>query len=525
MPLIPMPPMPTKWTRRFGPFTAVTPCSALIGHPVHPTCPATMRSNYRSSSLSSSRPALNDLHTDLRDVRRGPRTAEIARARRHRGPGGGVVEEGGERSGQPRPVEVPVEDHPGSPGGGENLRVAALVVVGGIRIGNQHRGQLHRADLGTAHGAGARDDDAGVAVGGAHVLDEHIHPGIEPEALIRGGDLAAIGGPGLMTDAQAAGDRTERFERGDCGLVQAVCALAAAEDQQPQTDGRGGVEGRENLGTDRVPGVDDPPRRKEGSGLREAEAHPAGEAPETSIRGARDRVLLEQHHRHPPQPGRHHPGDRGVAPDADDQAGSYTAHETERAAEPASERDRAARHPPRAPTADLASGKEVEGAARRGDQACLESLRGAGEGDAETTLDERRSERQRGKDVPSRAAAGDQDVQTPTAHPDSRASAISAPSSASETIIAEPPYDTNGRVSPLVGSAPSATPMLSSPCTTMRLVNPKARSEPNSSGWRAAMRRPRNATSAKSARTTPAPTRPSSSPITEKMKSVCAAGR
>src|SRR5262249_18199449 len=226
-----------------------------------------------------------------------------------------------------------------------------------------------------------------------------------------------------------------------------------------------------------------------------------------------------------PQPGRHHPGDRGVAPDADDQAGSYTAHETERAAEPASERDRAARHPPRAPTADLASGKEVEGAARCRDQACLESLRGAGEGDAETTLDERRSERQRGKDVPSRAAAGDQDVQTPTAHPDSRASAISAPSSASETIIAEPPYDTNGRVSPLVGSAPSATPMLSSPCTTMRLVNPKARSEPNSSGWRAAMRRPRNATSAKSARTTPAPTRPSSSPITEKMKSVCAAGR
>ena len=48
MPLIPMPPMPTKWTRRFGPFTAVTPCSARSGHPVHPTCPATMRSNYRS---------------------------------------------------------------------------------------------------------------------------------------------------------------------------------------------------------------------------------------------------------------------------------------------------------------------------------------------------------------------------------------------------------------------------------------------------------------------------------------------
>src|SRR5262245_24535229 len=452
-----------------------------------------MRSNYRSSSLSSSRPALNDLHADLRHVGRGPRTAELARARCHCRPGGGVVEEGGERGGQPPPVEVPVEDQPGCPGGRENLRVAALVVVGGIRIGDQHGGHLHRADLGTAHGAGAREDDARIAVGGAHVLDEHVHLGIEPEALVRGDDLTAIGGAGLMTDAQATGDGTERFERGDRGLVQAVRALAAAEDQQPQTGGLGGVEGREHLGTERVPSVNGPPGWKEGSGLPKAEADPAGKAPETSIRGAGDRVLLEQHHRHPPQPGRHHAGDRGVAPNANDQAGSYTAHETERAAEPTGERDRAARHAPCAPAADLASGKEVERPARRGNQPCLESLRGAGEGDAEATLYECRSERQRGKDVPSRAAAGDQDVQTPTAHPDSRASAISAPSSASETIIAEPPYDKKGRVSPLVGSAPSATPKLRSPCTTMRVVNPKARSEPNSSGWRAAMRRPRNA--------------------------------
>src|SRR5215831_16679534 len=130
MPLIPIPPMPTKCTRRFGPFTAVTPCSALSGHPVHPTCPATMRSNYRSGSISSSRPAPNDLETDLRDVGGGLRATEVARARRHRRPGSGVVQQGGECRGQACAVEVPIEDHLCRPGRGEDLGVAPLVVVG-----------------------------------------------------------------------------------------------------------------------------------------------------------------------------------------------------------------------------------------------------------------------------------------------------------------------------------------------------------------------------------------------------------
>src|SRR5262249_9800114 len=128
MPLIPMPPMPTKCTRRFGPFTAVTPCSARSGHPVHPTCPATMRSTYRSGSRSSSRPALNALDAHLRNVRGGPRSTEVARACRHRFPGPRVREEGDERRGQALAVEVAVEDQLGRPGVGEDLGVAALVV-------------------------------------------------------------------------------------------------------------------------------------------------------------------------------------------------------------------------------------------------------------------------------------------------------------------------------------------------------------------------------------------------------------
>src|SRR5262249_26387357 len=59
----------------------------------------------------------------------------------------------------------------------------------------------------------------------------------------------------------------------------------------------------------------------------------------------------------------------------------------------------------------------------------------------------------------------------------------------------------------------------------MSPVGPNASRPPNASGCRAAMRRPRAATTANSASTAAAPTRPSSSPMTEKMKSVCAAGR
>src|SRR4029453_10052634 len=131
MPLMPIPPIPTKWTRRFGPFTAVTPCSALSGHPVHPTCPATMGSTYRSVWPSSSRPALERVDTDARDVRGGVRPAERAGAVGHLDARLGVREQRRERICQPPPVQVAVEDHPRPSGSRDDLRVPPLVVVGG----------------------------------------------------------------------------------------------------------------------------------------------------------------------------------------------------------------------------------------------------------------------------------------------------------------------------------------------------------------------------------------------------------
>src|SRR4029450_7008399 len=104
MPLLPIPPIPTKWTRRFGPFTAVTPCSALSGHPVHPTCPATMESTYRSVWPPATTPALERVDTDARDVRGGVRPAERAGAVGHLDARLGVREQRRERICQPPPV-------------------------------------------------------------------------------------------------------------------------------------------------------------------------------------------------------------------------------------------------------------------------------------------------------------------------------------------------------------------------------------------------------------------------------------
>src|SRR5262249_41595628 len=131
MPLIPMPPIPTKCTRRFGPFTAVTPRRDLSGHPAHPTCPATMRWTYRSSTRSSSRPAFEDLCAQAGDVRGGLRPTEGAGTCGHLAARCRVVQEGTEHLGEPRAVQLAIEDEAGGAGRRQDLPIAALVVVGG----------------------------------------------------------------------------------------------------------------------------------------------------------------------------------------------------------------------------------------------------------------------------------------------------------------------------------------------------------------------------------------------------------
>src|SRR5262249_26463256 len=85
---------------------------------------------------------------------------------------------------------------------------------------------------------------------------------------------------------------------------------------------------------------------------------------------------------------------------------------------------------------------------------------------------------------------------------------------------AEPPKETKGSGSPLVGSAPVTTPMFTGVCVASITVSPRARCAPKGSGARSPTRRPRQMSTAKRPTTAVAPTRPSSSPMMAKMKSV-----
>jgi hypothetical protein len=74
----------------------------------------------------------------------------------------------------------------------------------------------------------------------------------------------------------------------------------------------------------------------------------------------------------------------------------------------------------------------------------------------------------------------------------------------------------NGNGMPVTGSSAVTYPMLITACPQIHTVAPPAASRTNGSALRREMRMPVNANSANSARTATHPSRPSSSPITEK---------
>ncbi len=82
-----------------------------------------------------------------------------------------------------------------------------------------------------------------------------------------------------------------------------------------------------------------------------------------------------------------------------------------------------------------------------------------------------------------------------------------------------------GSGSPLVGSAPVTTPRFTMVWVASMMVRPRPRNAPKASGARSPMRRPRQMSSANRATMIAAPSRPSSSPMIAKMKSVYGSGR
>src|SRR5579864_1008975 len=156
-----------------------------------------------------------------------------------------------------------------------------------------------------------------------------------------------------------------------------------------------------------------------------------------------------------------------------------------------------------------------------------------GDGDGWDNVPARASARQNrsheGNYIGIRSCAGD------VAWPSETAAAVhysvclvtfsSTPMQASVMNKDDPPYEISGRGIPLVGINPSTTLILMSACTTTMLVIPTARNRPNMSWVRKLVRMPRHKKSANKLTTARHPSSPSSSPSTEKMKSVCGSGR
>ncbi len=99
------------------------------------------------------------------------------------------------------------------------------------------------------------------------------------------------------------------------------------------------------------------------------------------------------------------------------------------------------------------------------------------------------------------------------------------PTAAIETNSDDPPRLMKGSTIPVKGSSPVTTPALISACPASKTVSPQPSTVPNASRARSAMRNPRQVSRTKRAMTSKHPNRPSSSPTTAKMLSVCGTGR
>ena len=106
-----------------------------------------------------------------------------------------------------------------------------------------------------------------------------------------------------------------------------------------------------------------------------------------------------------------------------------------------------------------------------------------------------------------------------------RATLIRMPAAAMVMTSDEPPKEMNGSGIPVTGSTPTTAPTLMRVSAATHATSPRASSAPKRSGDCTAARMPSQMKPTRRPSTKTAPTMPSSSPMTEKMKSVCALGR
>src|SRR6266545_2100291 len=222
--------------------------------------------------------------------------------------------------------------------------------------------------------------------------------------------------------------------------------------------------------------------------------------PQDAVREAGLRVRLQDHRAHSQEGGHEHDRAPRVAAHPEDRFRTQAPDEGGRAQKPPGQREEALEHPEEAHRVEGQDGQQLERVAGAGDEARLEPPRRPREDDAAAPPAAMRI----GRAIQSAC------WETLSTRPTPKRAKTSE----------DPPALMKGRGIPLVGTRPRTTLMLMKAWITMDRVRPAARNIPKASGAFQAARRPRQSRRTKASSTRSAPSRPSSSPITAKMKSL-----
>ena len=142
--------------------------------------------------------------------------------------------------------------------------------------------------------------------------------------------------------------------------------------------------------------------------------------------------------------------------------------------------------------------------------------------------DERLSDGDTGEGVPCGATTrddGERRRRRLVGHDARRATFMSKPQATMVTTRDDPPADTRGSGTPVMGRTPTATPRFTTAWSVTQVVMPAASSMPNRSGARRAIIPPSTAIATNRPMVSRLPSRPNSSLMFEKMKSVWPSGR
>jgi hypothetical protein len=297
--------------------------------------------------------------------------------------GAGRGEEFAQLGGEPVPGErVGVQDASG-PGFGQCPGIGGLVIVRGVGIGDEERGQRGHRELRDGQRARAAQREVGPAVAARHVGLEVDYAGLDSRLRVRVGHPLAIRGARLVEDREIR--RALGLHGFDHGFVDLPGSLAAAEDEQAEGRSRRSPRGILAEGLDQLLAQRDSGRANPiaGGGLGEdpgggveLDEHEPGDAGRGAVGPTRHSVGLHEHHGDAAQPGGGDRGDRRVASDRDHDVAPERAESLPRRGAGAQDGGHGGQPPREAPAHDLLRRQRRQLDPRLGNQACLEAALG-----------------------------------------------------------------------------------------------------------------------------------------------------